>query len=396
MKKHFPIFKNSSLVYLDSAATTQLPTAVIEAINKYLRQEHANTHRGLYELSIKNTDRYETGRQLIKEYLSASNYEVIYTTGTTHSLNLIANGLKNKLKKGDVIVLSRDNHHSNIVPWQELAKKTGVKITYIPITNDGRFDINKLKPILKQAVVLSISHVSNVTGVIHEVEQVTKLARANNCLTIIDGAQAVAHTEVSLKKINCDAYVFSAHKMYGPTGAGAIVAKKTLLENLTPIFFGGSMINKVEEQETSYAGLPHRLEAGTPPLLAIIGLLEAVKWLKTKDLNSVWQQEKLLTEFALKELAAIEGVNIIGPTNSKQRIGLISFNVKGLHAHDLAELLAGQQIAVRAGHHCAQLIHRFNNTSSSLRVSFGIYTEKKDVEQFIKALKQAIKTMHHE
>lgn len=396
MKQDFPLLQNQpELVYLDNAATTQMPQVVIDRLDHYAKYEHANIHRGLYDLSATNTANYEATRQVVKDFLSADDsYETIFTPGATFGLNWAAVGWKHLLTDQDTILIGRDSHHSNIVPWQQVAKETGAKLAFIPINDHGQIDLTELERQLSSAAVIALSHVSNVTGVIHPVAEICRLAKKNNCLTVIDGAQALHHFPVSLTEIDCDMYVFSAHKVYGPTGVGALVGKRSVLAKMQPLLYGGNMIDSVSEQSATLAAVPSRFEAGTPPLAQVIGMNAALTWLQQQDRPKIWREEQDIIKYALAKLAAIPEVTLIGPADFEQRAGVIAFTVKDTHPHDLAQILSDHNIAVRAGHHCAQLIHRFFNTAASLRISFAMYTKRSDIDIFNDNLIKAIKQLH--
>lgn len=396
MKQDFPLLQNQpDLVYLDNAATTQMPQVVIDRLDHYTRYEHANIHRGLYDLSATNTAHYEATRQVVKDFLSAdATYETIFTSGATFGLNWTAVGLKPLLTDKDTILIGRDSHHSNIVPWQQVAQETGAKLAFIPINDQGLINLAELEELLPNTAVIALSHVSNVTGVIHPVAAICRLANKHSCLTVIDGAQALHHFPVSLTEIDCDLYVFSAHKVYGPTGVGAVVGKKSVLAKMQPLLYGGNMIDSVSEKNATLAAVPSRFEAGTPPLAQVIGMNAALTWLQEQDRVQLWHEEQAIIRYALAKLAAITEVTLIGPVDYQQRAGVIAFTVTDTHPHDLAQILSDHHVAVRAGHHCAQLIHRFFNTAASLRISFAMYTERSDIDTFCEHLKKAIKQLH--
>jgi len=393
LRKKFAIFKhNRGLVYLDSAATSQLPESVISVMNKFMRQNNANIHRGQYELSLSATNKYEAAREVVKKWLDAdSNYEAIFTAGATAALNQVIFGLKPFIKKGQCIVVSTDNHHSNFVGWQRLAREVGARLVVVPVHRNGRLDLTAFRKAIKdKPAVVAISHVSNVTGVVHPVNEICNLAQKAGSISVIDGAQAVAHLNVSLSKMKADFYAFSAHKMYGPTGVGVLIGRSELLQTMEPLLTGGGMITEVTEQKTSWAPLPQKFEAGTQNIVGVIGLGAAVTWWHKHSSQAIWTEEEKLTKYLLHQLSKIEPVEIIGPTDLASRIGVVSLKIKNLHAHDLAEILADQQVAVRAGHHCTMPLHRLLNLEATLRVSLGAYNTPADIDKFITALKIAI------
>lgn len=392
-RKNFALFKHHpKLVYLDSAATNQLPDSVIKAINHYLKYENANIHRGQYELSLAATNHFEEAREVVKNWLEAgANYEAIFTAGATAALNQLIFGLKPLVKKGQGIIISADNHHSNFVGWQRLAKEVGARLVVVPVHRDGRLDLTFFRRALKdKPAVVAMSHVSNVTGVVHPVNIICRLANKAGAFSVIDGAQAVAHLAVSLAKMRPDFYVFSAHKMYGPTGTGVMLGHTDLLNKMDPLLTGGGMITEVTNQNTSWAPLPQKFEAGTPNVVGVIGLKAALGWWSKENRPAIWQLEKELTGYLLGQLKKIKDVKIIGPQDTKDRVGVISLQVKNLHAHDLAEILADEQVAVRAGHHCTMPLHKLLGIEASLRVSLGVYNNRSDIDKFIVVLKKAI------
>ncbi len=394
MKKQFPFFQNNpQTVYLDNAASTQLPQTVIKAINKYISSSHSNIHRGLYKQSEQNTNEYEAIRQIVMQYLNASNHQLIYTAGATEAANLVAYNLGLSLKKGDQIILAADNHHSSILPFTRL-RKEGIVIKFLAINKEGRIDLKNLEKLInKKTKAVVVSHVSNVTGVIHNIKQICDLASKKNILSIVDGAQAVGHLKVNIDKINCDFYYFSSHKMYGPTGIGALIAKVGLLDSFLPQITGGGTITKVTKREVIYADVPTKLEAGTPNLSAIIGLKGTIIWLN-KNISKIEKKERDLTKHLLESLNKLGFVSILGPSNNQSRSGVVSLSIKNIHCHDAAQILADNNICVRAGHHCAQITHKYLGQTASLRISIAAYNTREDINKTIRALKQVKKTFH--
>lgn len=392
MKTSFPIFKNNQgLVYLDSAATTQLPQSVVLAMHNYLTSSNANIHRGQYDLSLKATDLYEETRKEIGEFINAKNKSIIITSGTTSAIAQVIFGLKPQISKGDLILVAQDNHHSNFVGWQRLCQEKKATLGIIPIDNDGRLNMSEYKRLLQQKPkVVALSHVSNVTGVIHPVAKLCQLATKQQAITVIDGAQAVAHTKVDIQKIGCDFYVFSGHKVFGPTGIGVLIGNPKILNKMEPLVTGGGMIGEVTNTKSTWAKLPAKFEAGTPNILGAIGLGAAIRWWKKQNQKAIHNKEKQLTGYLIDELGKIDNLFIVGPAETTNRVGVVSFYHKSIHAHDIAEILAANKIAVRAGHHCTMPLHKSLGIIATVRISFGPYNNKEDITSLITTLKQGI------
>ncbi|MBI2564789.1 cysteine desulfurase [Candidatus Woesearchaeota archaeon] len=380
------------LVYLDNASTSQKPIQVIEAINNYYQEYNANVHRGIYELSEKSTHQYELAHRKVAVFIGASFEEIIFTRGTTESINLLAYSLGQNLKPGDEIVLTQMEHHSNIVPWQEIAKRQSAQIKYIPITSEGELDLDAAKKIITDKTkIVSVAHVSNVLGTINPVKEIGQIAHNHNALFIVDGAQSVPNMAINVKEINCDFLAFSGHKMIGPTGIGVLYGKKDLLEKMSPFLYGGDMIREVSFQNSSWNCLPWKFEAGTPNIVGGIGLGIAIDYLKQIGMKEIEDYEKEITAYALKRLQTIEDLVIYGPKDPEKRIATISFNVKGIHAHDLATILDREGIAVRGGHHCAMPLMNLLGITASARASFYFYNTFEDVDALIEGIKKAKK-----
>ena len=394
-KNEFLFLKaNKNLAYLDNAATTQKPLTVINAISNYYKNEHANIHRGVYQLSERATQKYEAVREKLAQFINAKEAnEIVFTKGTTESINFLAFSLGETFKKGDEIIISQGEHHSNLIPWQELAKRKKLTLKYIPVTRQGWLELNKLdKLITKKTKLISITHISNVTGVINDIEKIIKKAHQKNVLVCVDAAQTAGHQKIDVQKLNCDFLVFSGHKMYGPTGVGVLYGKKHLLEELPPYQTGGGMILQVNLSKTVYAGLPEKFEAGTPNIAGVIGLGAAIDYLESVGFSKIKKRDQELTKYALGQLKKVKGLKFFGPASLKNRSAIISFNVKGIHPHDLATIADQNNVAVRAGHHCAEPLHNLWNIPATVRISFGIYNDKKNIDRLVKALNQAIKT----
>ena len=385
-KKNFPIFDKSDLIYLDNAATTHKPSIVLDTVNKLYKEANANVHRAIYDLGNKSTKLYEDSRKKVSDFINAySEKEIIFTSGTTESLNLLAYSLSKTLKKDDEILISEMEHHSNIVPWQLIAKNTGAKLTYIPINKAGELDLTNHEDYFKSNTkIVSITHISNVLGTINPIKLLAKMAHKVGALFIVDGAQGVPHMNVDIREINCDFYVFSGHKMLAPTGIGILWGKYDLLNDMEPFMGGGEMIDKVTLKESTWNEVPYKFEAGTPNFAQAVGLGAAIDYLNGIGIQSISEHESELTQYALTKLKKINNIKIHG--ESAKRGGVISFNIKGVHSHDLAQFLNEENIAIRVGHHCAQpLLDNLGETSTA-RISFYLYNYESDVEKFCKAL----------
>ena len=399
-KRDFPILNKQvngkDLVYLDNAATSQSPSIVIEAISDFYRNHRSNVHRGIHMLSEESTKMYEDARKKVAKFIGARFFEeIIFTKGTTESLNRVAIGyVLNNLKKGDIVLTTLAEHHSNLVPWQEETRMVGAKLEFIELNIDKTFNIDNFKKKLTPEVKLvAISHVSNVTGEIFPVKRICKLAKENRSLVSVDGAQAVSHMPVSVGSLGCAFYSFSGHKMLGPMGIGVLWVRKEILENMEPYEYGGGMIDVVSRDSSTWAKIPHKFEAGTPNVVGAVGLAVAVEYLERIGMKVVYKNGVELTAYAMLELLKIEGLKIIGSTDIKNRVGLVSFSVEGVHPHDIASVLDSDGIAVRAGQHCARLLHEDLGIIASTRASFNIYNTKEDIDSLIKGLKKSIKLL---
>lgn len=393
IRKEFPTLhqkiNNKNLIYFDNGATSQNPTFVIESINKYYRKDNSNVHRGVHTLSERATTSFEEVRKKAAKYFNSNVNEIIFTYGATHSLNQIAFGLIEYIKKGDEIIISKMEHHANIVPWQEICKKTGAKLKYINLTKEGRLDLKHYESILsKKTKIVSICHVSNVLGTINPIKKISKLAKKYNAIVCVDGAQAVPHFKVNFKELDCDYYALSAHKMYSSGGVGLLIGKREKLELLKPIFYGGSMIYEVNLQNSTYADLPNRLEAGTPNISDVIAFGKAIEYCDRIDMKKVEKWDIEITKYLLEKLKEVNDLEIYGPNNYKNRISVFSINIKGVHSHDLSSILDKEGIAIRAGHHCAMPLMKELKVSSTGRISLCFYNTKKEIGQLIKVLKK--------
>ena len=390
IKSDFPIFEGSDLVYLDNAATTQKPQSVLDSINSSYTESNANVHRALYSLGAKATEKYEGARKKISAFIGVnSSKEIIFTSGATESLNLLAYSLGNDIHPGDEILISEMEHHSNIIPWQQLAKRTGSIIRYIPVTDDGELDLRQPDRLFNvKTKIVSITHISNVLGTINGIGKVSSLANKYGAVLIIDGAQGAAHKKIDVKNLGCDFYAFSGHKMLGPTGSGVLWGKYELLDKMDPFMGGGEMIDKVTMTTATWNETPYKFEAGTPNFVQAIGLGAAVDYLENIGMPEITNHEKQLTNYCLDKLHKIENIKIHG--SAKSRIGVISFNIKNIHPHDLAQFLNEYNIAVRVGHHCAQpLLSKLNETATA-RLSTYLYNDEQDIDKLCKALNEII------
>ena len=397
IRKDFPIFNdlNKPFIYLDSASTSQKPQKVIDTISSYYNSYTANVHRALYSIGEKATDEYENVRLLVKKMLNVpDSHSVIFTSGTTESINLIAYswGLKN-LKKADSVLITEMEHHSNIIPWQLITKKTNSSLNYIPLCNNGTLNTESMnEQLLSSTRIISISHQSNVFGTINPIKNIIDKAKSMDILTLIDGAQAVPHLEVDLAELDSDFYVFSGHKMLGPTGVGVLIGRNELLEEMEPFLGGGEMINKVNMHESTWNEIPWKFEAGTPKVAQVIGLGAAIKYLMNIGLENIHNHEQGLLQYALDILEQNENIILYG--NPSERGAVIPFNLKNIHAHDLAKFLDLDGICIRAGHHCAQPIMNYLNVSSTARISMNIYNDENDIDILAAGIKKTISTLN--
>jgi cysteine desulfurase/selenocysteine lyase len=390
-KSDFPIFKNKSLIYLDSASTSQKPKVVLDAMMNVYENSNANVHRALYDLGSESTELYESSREMISKFINAaSSKEIIFTSGATASINLLAYTLGAQLKKNDEILISHMEHHANIVPWQQLAKRTGVTLKYLPLTESGELDLSQSnKLITTKTKIVSITHMSNVLGTINPIKEIAKLTKMVGAIFIVDGAQSVSHMPVNVQDLECDFLVFSGHKMLGPTGVGVLWGKIEMLNKLDPFMSGGEMIEKVTLEESTWNEVPYKFEAGTPNYVQAIGLGAAVEFLSKIGMENVHNYEKKLTSYALEKLQTIPNLNIHGtPT---KRGSVISFNIENIHPQDLAQFLNEDNICIRVGHHCAQPLLETLNETSTARVSFYVYNNFSDIDKLVDSIKSTIK-----
>ena len=393
IRNDFPILNTSvngnKLIYLDNAATSQTPNCVINSISDYYKNLNSNIHRGVHSLSQMATEKYEDTRKKFKSHFNAkSSKEIIFTSGTTHSINLISSGFSKFLNEGDEIIVSHLEHHSNIVPWQMLCEKTGAKMLVIPMNDKGELDLNKFSKILsKRTKVVFVNHVSNALGTVNDIEKIINLSHNVGASVLIDGAQAVPHFKVDVSKLDVDFYVCSAHKFCGPTGVGILYGKKEWLEKLPPYQGGGEMIDEVSFEKTTYSDLPNKFEPGTPNIAGVIASGIALDYINNIGLEEIKEYEDYLLDYATKKLLEINGLKIYG--ESKNKTSVISFNLGDIHPYDIGSLIDNLGIAVRTGHHCAQPIMDYFKIPGTIRVSFCFYNTTDEIDSLVSALKKA-------
>ncbi|MFT4816974.1 MAG: cysteine desulfurase/selenocysteine lyase [Pseudohongiellaceae bacterium] len=392
VRRDFPILSQQvngkPLVYLDNGASSQRPEAVLQAMDRYYREMHSNVHRGAHTLGDRATSAFEGAREKVQKFLNApSSRQIIWTRGTTEAINLVANGLAEKLKPGDEILLSQMEHHANIVPWQMLAERTGAKVVPIQITPEGELDMESFHCLLGERTrILAFNHVSNALGTINPVADMVAKAKAQGVITLIDGAQAVPHFQVDVQALDCDFYVFSAHKLFGPTGIGVLYGKADLLEAMPPWQGGGEMIERVSFTGTTYNTLPYKFEAGTPAVAEAVGLGAAIDYLASLDRGAMEAAENALLRRANELVASVPGMTVVGTAANK--VPVMSFTIEGLHPSDIGTLLDQQGIAVRTGHHCAMPLMEFYEIPGTARASFAFYNTLEEVEQLFTALRK--------
>ncbi len=390
-KKDFPIFKkNKSLIYLDSASTSQKPKQVIDALTNFYENYNANARRGIYNLSEKATEKYAEARETIAKFINAESREIIFTKNTTESINFLAYTIKDLISNGkNEIVLTEMEHHSNLIPWQEFAKKNNFKLKFIPVNKNYELDYKKAKELINdKTAILAVTHISNVFGTINNIQFLVSLAKEKKAITIIDAAQSIQHLKIDVKQIKCDFLAFSGHKMFGPMGIGILYGKKEFLERLPPFQFGGGMINSASYNTALWAEIPEKFEAGTQNIPGAIGLAEAIKYLKRVGIKNLEKYENGLTKYALEKLKKINEIEIYLPKNHSS---IISFNIRGIHPHDAAEILNRENIAIRAGHHCCMPLMKKLGIPGTCRIGFSIYNNKKEIDKLLLGLNKAYK-----
>lgn len=397
IREQFPILEEKvgkyPLIYFDNGATAQKPKAVIDTIDRYYQKENANIHRGVHHLSQISTENYEEARRIIQRYLNADHeHEIIFTKGTTDGINLIAQCYGKLLQEGDEILITEMEHHSNIVPWQMIAEEKKLVLKYIPISDSGELDLSQLPELLNEKTSLvAITHISNALGTINPIQDIISRAHEVGAKVLVDAAQSLQHLKIDVKEIDCDFLVFSGHKVFGPTGVGILYGKEALLNEMPPYQGGGDMIKTVSMSGTTYNGLPHKFEAGTPNIIGGIGLGAAINWLAEQDIEAIGAHEAELLDYATKQMLEIEGLKIYGTAAKKSSV--ISFLIDGTHPYDVGTLLNQQGVAVRTGHHCAQPIMEHFGIPGTIRASFSFYNTKEEIDLFIKALNKAVQML---
>ena len=386
LKSDFPIFNDSDLVYLDNASTTQKPKQVLDAVMAMYTDSNANVHRALYDIGSKATEKFENSRKNISDFINAtSEKEIIFTSGTTESINLLAHTLDNSLGPGDDILVSEMEHHANLVPWQMASERTGASLKFIPINSRGELDLSDPeKYFTRSTKIIALTHVSNVLGTINPINDIARIAKEIGALFIVDGAQGIPHQSIDVQDLGCDFYAFSGHKMLGPTGIGSLWGKMELLEEMDPFMGGGEMIENVSMLSSTWNEVPYKFEAGTPNFVQAVGLSAAIDYLNDIGMTNITKHESELTSYALEKMSQIEGLRVFG--SPKNRAGVISFNIDGIHAHDLAQFLNEDNIAIRVGHHCAQPLLSSLKENSVARLSIYIYNDKSDIDMFCTSL----------
>ena len=394
VRSDFPILQQEifghQLAYLDNGASTQKPQSVIDAISNLYEHDYANVHRGIHTLSQRSTDQFEAARATVKNFINAaSDTEVIFTRGTTESINLVAHSyVRTNFKQGDEVLISAMEHHSNIVPWQLLEEQIGLKLKVIPINSNGELIYEEFEKLLSaNTKLLAITQLSNALGSITPLKQMIDAAHDVGAKVLVDGAQAVAHTDVDVQALDCDFYAFSSHKLYGPTGIGVLYGKEELLDAMPPYQAGGDMIEKVSFSGSTFNQLPYKFEAGTPHISGAVGLAAAIDYINSLGLQTIAQHEQDLLEYATEKMLQIEGLRIIG--TAKHKASIISFEIDGIHASDLGTLLDHQGVAVRVGHHCAMPVMEFFGVSATTRASLGLYNNQQDVDSLVAAINKA-------
>jgi len=394
IKKDFPLLENRDIAYLDSGATTQKPKQVIEAIEKYYKNNNANPHRGAYSLSIEATEQYENTRTKIAEFINAKHREeIIFSKNATESLNLIAYsyGIE-KLKKDEEVVISIMEHHSNLVPWQKVTKKTGSKLKYMYINENYEIPDEEIEnKITEKTKIVGITHISNVLGTINNIKKIIKYAHKKGAIVIVDASQSIPHIKIDVQDLNADFLVFSGHKMLAPLGIGVLYGKREILNNMTPFLMGGDMIEYVYEQETTFAPLPNKFEAGTQNVEGVIGLGAAIDYIQKIGYDKIQEKENEIISYARQELSKLKYLTLYLTPNAQNHSSVISFNIKGVHPHDVASILDSENVCVRSGNHCAQPLMRFLGIDSTCRASFYFYNSKEDVDRLVFALNKAYK-----
>jgi len=396
IKSQFPIFSRKingkELVYLDSSNSSQKPISVLKSLDHFYKNEFSNIGRSIHSLAVNATNKYEETRMSVKNFINAaSKDEIIFTKNATESINLVATTFgQQNVKKGDEILITELEHHSNYVPWHYLRESKGAIIKFAPINDDGDIKMEKLKELItSKTKMIAVTHLSNVTGTIVPIKEIVDIARKKNIPVLVDGCQSAPHIKIDVQDLDCDFYAISCHKVYGPTGVGILYAKKKWLEKLPPYIGGGGMINEVRKDKISYAPIPEKYEAGTMPTAEVVAFNESIKFMQSIGIENIIKHEKELTNYALENLKKINSLNIIG--NPQNKAGVISFTIKGIHPHDISTIVDEEGVAIRAGHHCCQILHKKLNLSATARASIGIYNTKEDIDVLCKAIENCRK-----
>lgn len=396
IRSQFPILSKKingkALVYLDSSNSSQKPLSVLNSLDNFYKNEFSNIGRSIHFLAVNATNKFEETRTSVKNFINAtSKDEIIFTKNATESINLVASTFaQENIKKGDEILITELEHHSNYVPWHYLRKTKGAVIKFAPINDDGDIIIEKLKELVTaKTKIIAVTHLSNVTGTIVPIKEIVQIARKKNIPVLVDGCQSAPHIKIDVKDLDCDFFAFSAHKVYGPTGVGLLYAKKKWLEKLPPYIGGGGMISEVKKDKITYAPLPEKYEAGTMATAEIVAFNQSIKFMKSIGIENIIKHEKALTNYALEKLKEINSVNIVG--NPKNKAGVISFTIKGIHPHDISTIVDEDGVAIRAGHHCCQILHERLNLTATARVSIGVYNTKEDIDVLCRAIENCRK-----
>jgi cysteine desulfurase / selenocysteine lyase len=396
IKSYFPILDQEvnghPLVYLDSAATSQKPVQVIEALKHYYEFDNANVHRGVHTLGNRATDMYEGAREKVRKFINAaSTEEVVFLRGTTTALNLVAQSYgRANVEEGDEIVITYMEHHSNVIPWQQLAKERGAVLKYIDLNPDGTISLEQVRAaVTERTKIVSMMYVSNVLGTMNPIKEVTQIAHENGAVMVVDGAQAAPHLKIDVQDLDCDFFAFSGHKMCGPTGIGVLYGKKDLLNNMEPVEFGGEMIDFVGLYDSTWKELPWKFEGGTPIIAGAVGLGAAIDFLNEIGLHEIERHEHKMAAYAMNVMSEIDGLKIYGPTDPEKRAGIVTFNLNDVHPHDVATVLDMSGIAVRAGHHCAQPLMKWLECTATARASFYVYNDESDIDRLVEGLRSA-------
>ena len=396
IKSEFPIFSNKvngkTLVYLDSSNSSQKPKSVLNSLDNFYKNEFSNIGRSIHSLAVNATNKYEETRMSIKNFINAgSKDEIVFTKNATESINLVATTFgQQNIQKGDEILITELEHHSNYVPWHYLRETRGAVIKFAPIDENGDIIIDKLKELItSKTKIISVTHVSNVTGTIVPIKDIVEIAHKKNIPVLVDGCQSAPHIKINVKDLDCDFYVISCHKVYGPTGVGILYAKKKWLEKLPPYIGGGGMISEVKKDKITYAPVPEKYEAGTMPTAEVVAFNESIKFMQSIGIENIMKHEKEITDYALEKLKTINSVNIIG--NPKNKAGVISFTIKGIHPHDISTIVDEEGVAIRAGHHCCQILHEKLGLIATARASIGIYNTKEDIDILCQSIEKCRK-----